>query len=186
MTSLIMTFDMNAEVFGEIMLPECLLREHPMNMNTLVAGDLLYVMQCDRVRLSCRCVWVMKEYGVASSWCKLGNLKDLSLGRALDVMSTGEIIFGYYTPAELVIYHPLSAGWKFISITHHASLGSIYVHSYRESFALFLEGDEISEDTQTDTEVNSTGEKFSWARVVYLYEEHTRINAIKFLNDMLY
>ncbi|CAI9784441.1 unnamed protein product [Fraxinus pennsylvanica] len=71
----ILTFQMEDEVFGELMFPDHLAQVAITDLSIVVIGESLGMVKYDKQMgsESC-CVWVMKEYGVIKSWTKLYNI----------------------------------------------------------------------------------------------------------------
>ncbi|GFS45526.1 hypothetical protein Acr_00g0096570 [Actinidia rufa] len=73
--SLIMSFDLGSEEFGELKLPESLAGASPINMSAAVFGGSLTILQYDsRIWASSCSIWVMKEYGIVESWSNQFNI----------------------------------------------------------------------------------------------------------------
>ncbi|XP_059661229.1 F-box/kelch-repeat protein At3g23880-like [Cornus florida] len=84
---LILSFDMDSEVFGEMMLPASVSNGRGLNLSISFFGESLSLFHYDDGVLSdgsyyniCP-IWVMKEYGSVESWTKLFTV---DLGRKID------------------------------------------------------------------------------------------------------
>ncbi|KAH7860399.1 hypothetical protein Vadar_013011 [Vaccinium darrowii] len=78
--SLVMSFDMGSEEFGELNLPKSLANESPLVMSAAIFGGLLTILQYDSLLSTTTCsVWVMKQYGIVESWSKQFSI-DLVVG----------------------------------------------------------------------------------------------------------
>ncbi|KAM7503250.1 hypothetical protein LguiB_002154 [Lonicera macranthoides] len=67
--NLIVSFNMENEVLGAMMVPQSLQQGFPLRV--AVYGDLLSLMEHKLSSNDCHCcVWVMQEYGIAKSWRK--------------------------------------------------------------------------------------------------------------------
>lgn len=131
--SLVMSFNMGGEEFGELNLPGILVNECPEEMSTAVFGGSLTIVWLDGY--GCRCsVWVMKEYGVAESWSNQFNIG--GLGLALGLRRNGEILLAT-TRGELVSHnYGTRRRWN------NGKCGtkdSFHVDSYTESLILLTE-----------------------------------------------
>ncbi|KAK8503640.1 hypothetical protein V6N11_030733 [Hibiscus sabdariffa] len=76
-TNAILGFDLSAEEFFEISLPESLIGLGSMNLSTMKYGESsIAVLKRDRTNelLDLDVLWVMKEYGVVGSWTKVLTL----------------------------------------------------------------------------------------------------------------
>ncbi|KAK9016746.1 hypothetical protein V6N11_079240 [Hibiscus sabdariffa] len=76
-TNAILGFDLSAEEFTEISLPESLIGLGPMNLFTMKYGESsIAVLKRDRANglWDLDELWVMKEYGVVGSWTKVLTL----------------------------------------------------------------------------------------------------------------
>ncbi|KAI7985290.1 F-box protein CPR1 [Camellia lanceoleosa] len=97
---LILSFDLSAEVFQTMMLPNGMVGVRA-EISTSVFGGLLSLLCYEYTAVNKSCsIWIMKEYGVVDSWCKQFTV-DLSGGIAQgDASDNPEKSYQY----ELVIY----------------------------------------------------------------------------------
>ncbi|KAJ9558535.1 hypothetical protein OSB04_013149 [Centaurea solstitialis] len=87
----IMTFDTSTELFGEIMLPDDLVKEHPATMMISVVGESFAVtyysnlINGEEMDSSTYKTWVMKEYNNPTSWTLIYNMHhpDVDMGKPL-------------------------------------------------------------------------------------------------------
>ncbi|KAL2496935.1 F-box/kelch-repeat protein [Forsythia ovata] len=144
--NLILTFHMEDEVFGEIMLPDELAREAVTYLSITVIGKSLGAIKYDKQMgsESC-CVWVMKEYGVMKSWTKLYDI-DLVGGmeKVIRFRNNGGVLLASQEH-ELVTYNPETRVNKAIGI--HGSPRSFYIDNYMESLVLLV-GQNVVADEQ--------------------------------------
>ncbi|KAK3019253.1 hypothetical protein RJ639_004458 [Escallonia herrerae] len=154
---LVLWFDLGNEVFGQMMLPESLVRESPMNMALGVVGESLAVFQSNRC-MSGRCcsIWMMREYGVVESWSRLFNTDlDRHLGIPLGVRKNGEVLMAARS-GELISHKTRTEGSRNLGI--FGTKSSFYVDSYCESLVLLLEGKEVKGTDTSDSESDSSEE----------------------------
>ncbi|XP_059669013.1 F-box protein CPR1-like [Cornus florida] len=105
---LILSFDMGSEVFKEMMLPSSIANDCTRDVSIAPFGESLSLIHYDnefRGRSSSCCVWVMKEYGVVSSWTKLFTVDLGGINRVLGFRTTGEVLVEKYDRG-LVSYDP--------------------------------------------------------------------------------
>lgn len=142
--SLVMSFSIADEAFGEIMLPDVLVGVIPTNLSILLFEESLAVVKYEREIDGTSCeVWVMKQYGVLESWSRLYHI-DLVVGmeKVVGFRNNGEVLFstGNY---DLVSYDPNSRQNSSLGI--QGSARSFYVQNYMESLIL-LNGNSIISD----------------------------------------
>ncbi|KAI8029618.1 F-box/kelch-repeat protein [Camellia lanceoleosa] len=141
--SLIMSFDMGSEEFGDLRIPEILVSMSPMNMFAAVFGDSLSIFHYDKRMWTNNCsISVMKEYGVAESWSNLFNI-DLEggLGMVLCCRRNGDVLLAA-KGGELVSYNCGTKASMNIGMMC-GTKDSYYVDSYMESLVLLIEGNEV-------------------------------------------
>ncbi|CAI9296253.1 unnamed protein product [Lactuca saligna] len=109
----ILAFDLGAETFREIPLPDSILHLHEECLNAMgVLGGKLCVMSCIFEAGKCE-VWEMEEYGVTESWVKHHGFSQFSA----DIVPygftlRGEFLFQVDEDANddcLVLYDPIAA-----------------------------------------------------------------------------
>ncbi|OMP03554.1 hypothetical protein COLO4_10347 [Corchorus olitorius] len=90
--NLVLAFDVSEEVFSEIPFPDCLTNDDTM---TLARTQLLEYGQSSIAAMTCDYedgemrLWVMKEYGVETSWTKNAHIEDFGF-------QSGESLDGYH------------------------------------------------------------------------------------------
>ncbi|KAH7861166.1 hypothetical protein Vadar_022478 [Vaccinium darrowii] len=137
--NLVMSFDMGSEEFGELNLPESLVKLPTEVMSAAIFGGSLTILQYDALRYTRSCsVWVMKEYGIAESWSHQFHV-DLGegFGLALGLRRNGEILLAT-SRGELVSYNYWTR--KRFNIGKRGTKDSFHVDSYTESLILLTEG----------------------------------------------
>ncbi|XP_059661216.1 F-box protein CPR1-like [Cornus florida] len=133
--SLIVGFDMGAEVFREMMLPESVAHTDVLKLSVSVRGTSLALTQYQKIWQSENCwVWVMKEYGVVKSWTKLFTI-DMREGirTFMGFRSNNDVLLSARVRG-LVSYDPNIKQIKYLRI--HGSNRSFYADSYVESLVL--------------------------------------------------
>lgn len=74
--SLLVSFSIADEVFGEIMLPDALVGAFPTNLSVMLFEESLAIVKYGWKRNGASCeVWVMKQYGVLESWSRLYRIR---------------------------------------------------------------------------------------------------------------
>ncbi|KAK3437513.1 hypothetical protein EUGRSUZ_C02180 [Eucalyptus grandis] len=110
--SIVVLFDMQDEVFGEMELPKGGDYANRLNLSLAVHQDLICLLHChpmeeDGHQLYGVCwVWVMKEYGAADSWTKLFTInisEHGGIGRILGFRKKGDALLVTHND-ELVSY----------------------------------------------------------------------------------
>ncbi|XP_059669010.1 F-box/kelch-repeat protein At3g06240-like [Cornus florida] len=105
---LILSFDMCSEVFKVMMPPDAVANGGPvLRLSVAPFGDYvsLFEYRCGTI-MSC-CIWVMKEYGVASSWTRLFIVDIGRRSKVLGFRKTGEVVVRM-DDCSLVSYGPNS------------------------------------------------------------------------------
>ncbi|XP_059665480.1 F-box protein CPR1-like [Cornus florida] len=135
---LILSFDMGSEVFKEIMLPSSISNGNKLKLSVARFGESLSLFHYGEEELiwmtskSC-CIWVMKEYGVVSSWTKLFTVGLRGISKVLGFRKTGEVLVGMGN-GELVSYDPKSKKVVFTGICGYRS--PFHLDTYVESLVL--------------------------------------------------
>ncbi|XP_048138799.1 F-box/kelch-repeat protein At3g06240-like [Rhodamnia argentea] len=110
--SIVVLFDMNDEVFGEMELPKGGDYANRLNLSLAVHQDSICLLHChpmeeDGHQLYGVCwVWVMKEYGASDSWSKLLTInigEHGGIGRVLGFRKQGDVLLVTHND-ELVSY----------------------------------------------------------------------------------
>ncbi|KAF2293516.1 hypothetical protein GH714_002377 [Hevea brasiliensis] len=73
----IVSFSLGEEVFGEMEVPDCLVKKYHYMDVAVFDGSLLLVASFKLTGEGCFTVWMMKEYGIPGSWTKLFNISHL-------------------------------------------------------------------------------------------------------------
>ncbi|MCD7467724.1 hypothetical protein HAX54_005330 [Datura stramonium] len=124
--SLIMSFSIADEVFGEIMLPDALVGEIATELSIMLFEESLAVVKYEREIDGGSCeVWVMKHYGVLESWSRLYRINLVAdMEKVVGFRSNGEVLFSTKS-SELVSYDP-NSGHK-MDLGIHGSSRSFYI-----------------------------------------------------------
>ncbi|KAL3502776.1 hypothetical protein ACH5RR_037225 [Cinchona calisaya] len=156
--NLIMVFDLSDEVFEELLLPNALLDESPINLCTLEYKDSVAVLDYDR-RLwsgSC-CIWLMKDYGDFKSWSKMYSVNlDAGMGMVLSFTNDGNLLLTVRN-GELVTYDPRTRETKNLGVL--GTKDSSFVDRYSESLALLIEGEQVLVGVPNAAESDSSEEE---------------------------
>ncbi|XP_028073780.1 F-box protein CPR1-like [Camellia sinensis] len=155
--NLIVSFNMNDEVFGEISFPEGIAGEDKwmQKMSLLVFGETLCLIQhCKSYGETPHCsIWMMKQYGVADSWVRQIKI-DLSGGffrKPIGMRKNGEVLGmreGY-----LVSYDPESKRIIYLGVQGTIDSDCWYsfdVDTYKESLVLLDKGADFSDEVISD------------------------------------
>lgn len=125
--SLVLSFDVDNEVFNEIMLPEELARELATNLFITVYRGSLAVIKCNRGENNgSSSIWVMEEYGIWESWTQLYTI-DLMEGmeKVVGFRKNGDILVTK-EGEELVSYDPKTSVIEELGIWGSPRSFSIY------------------------------------------------------------
>ncbi|KAH0778378.1 hypothetical protein KY290_004805 [Solanum tuberosum] len=139
--SLVMTFSIADEVFGEIMLPDALVGVIATNLSIMLFEESLAVVKYEREIDGASCeVWVMKQYGVLESWSRLYCINLVAgMEKIVGFRNNGEVLFSTRSN-DLVSYDPNSGRNRGLRI--QGSSRSFYVQNYMESLIL-LKGNNV-------------------------------------------
>ncbi|XP_071688056.1 F-box/kelch-repeat protein At3g23880-like [Rutidosis leptorrhynchoides] len=148
----IMKFDVSAEMFEEIQLPEPLDDESPINLELELFNERLIVIKPMRLQLHSRGaskynMWALNNYENQNSWeeiCKISYGR-IDLGRVLRIRDNGELIMGArYGKTKI---RDRNVGYYDSECRGFIMEDSIYIDKYQESLALLDVGDDVlSED----------------------------------------
>uniref|UniRef100_A0A5B6YXE8 F-box domain-containing protein n=1 Tax=Davidia involucrata TaxID=16924 RepID=A0A5B6YXE8_DAVIN len=133
--SLIVAFDLGAEVFREIMMPDSAAHTDVLKLCVSVLGTSLALVQYEKIWQSDYCwVWVMKEYGVVESWTKLLTI-DMREGirQVVGFRKNSEVLLSARVKG-MISYDPKIQQIKYLGI--HGSNRSFYADPYVESLVL--------------------------------------------------
>lgn len=151
--NLIMAFDLGSEVFEEIPLPNPLINESPVNINSVVYEEKLAVIHYNgRVGTDKCSIWVMEEYGSRKSWIKMFNLEFEFLGMVFGFTKGGSLMLTL-RGGEMVFYNPKTEETS--SLGTFAAKYSVFADAYTESLALLIEGEQVLAGVQNVTESES-------------------------------
>ncbi|PIN14235.1 hypothetical protein CDL12_13132 [Handroanthus impetiginosus] len=134
-SSSILGFQVDKEVFTELLLPNELVGETVTNLSASLIGESLGVIKYSREDGSESCdVWMMKDYDVKESWTKLYRI-DLSKGieRVVAFWKSGEALV-VVREFSLVVYNPETKQTRNLGI--HGTTRSFYIDNYVESLVL--------------------------------------------------
>ncbi|XP_050243943.1 F-box protein CPR1-like [Quercus robur] len=109
----VLVLDLGDEVFHEILLPESL--QYDLCTSVSVYGNSIAMFQSDSYDCILN-IWVMKEYGVASSWMKVHQNRTLSILRAVGFRRNGEVVLQMFSGGRLVSWNPESQKIKELRI----------------------------------------------------------------------
>ncbi|KAK4723622.1 hypothetical protein R3W88_026401 [Solanum pinnatisectum] len=134
--SLVKTFSIADEVFGEIMLPDALVGVTTMNLSIMLFEESVAVVKYGSEIGGDSCeVWVMKQYGVLESWSRLYHINLVAgMEKVVGFRNNGEVLFSTRRN-DLVSYDPNSGRNMSLGIQGISSL--FYVQNYRESLIMF-------------------------------------------------
>ena len=100
----ILAFDLGDEVFREIVLPEIMGFGDGANIS-VYGNSIAFFLRKECLNVSRQIIWVMKEYGVVSSWTKVLTIDDYVPGHAEGFRRNGEVLLstkeGLYASLDL-------------------------------------------------------------------------------------
>lgn len=132
-------FDMNNEVFREVMVPEILAETEVLKLAVLAWDKSLALVQYEKIWQSEYCwVWKMNEYNVVESWARLFMI-DMREGirKVVNLQRTNEVIMSARAKG-LITYHPNTKQIKSLGI--HGTNRSLFMDSFVESLVLVEAG----------------------------------------------
>ncbi|KAL7086872.1 hypothetical protein ACP275_13G029500 [Erythranthe tilingii] len=127
-----LAFDVGDEVFGEVMLPDCLASECSNRLCIFVIGESLGVVKYNRGYESWD-VWAMKEYRVKESWTKMYTVEVSA--RVVGFRNSGEALLALRSPG-LVVYNLKTKQRQSEDLGIYGCLMLFYVDNYVESLVL--------------------------------------------------
>lgn len=154
--SLIVSFDMGNEVFGEIVLPRSIASK-PLTVSISISvfkGFLSLIQHCQYMGNKC-CIWVMEEYGVAESWVKHFTI-DLNgvLGKVFGFRKNGEVLMR--TKEDYLVSYNLETK-QILNTGIHGIPRFFYANNYTESLVLLNKSNGILSMTEPCTELSASG-----------------------------
>ncbi|XP_059456610.1 F-box/kelch-repeat protein At3g06240-like [Corylus avellana] len=131
--NVIVSFDMGAEAFHEMDLPESLQGSEHLNVTVAVLDGLLALAPCNGWwGEESHSVWVMKEYGVVESWTKQFDVDVREgLGRVIAFRRKGEV------PVNK------ASGQLILDLPIYGLTESFYLNTYVESLVLLNVADGV-------------------------------------------
>ncbi|XP_041991805.1 F-box/kelch-repeat protein At3g23880-like [Salvia splendens] len=134
--SSILSFEIDNEVFGEVILPDVLATGVASMCLFASEGSLALVNYSVAFESKACDVWMMKEYGVGASWTKLYRIELVEGFDRVVGFRYGEALLAL-NGLDLVAYNPESQGCRSLGI--HGTPRSFYIDNYVESL-LLLDG----------------------------------------------
>ncbi|RAL42899.1 unnamed protein product [Cuscuta campestris] len=135
----IAVFTLDNEVFSEIMLSDELASGVVgSSLNIMTFGESIVVAKYGEAIHGAYCeLWMMKEYGVVESWCRLRRIELVEgMRRIVGFRENSDILFST-NEGELVSYCPDTEVINKLGI--YGSIRSLYVGKYLESLVLLQE-----------------------------------------------
>ncbi|KAG6416908.1 hypothetical protein SASPL_124349 [Salvia splendens] len=142
--SSILAFEIDNEVFGEVMLPDVLTGEGVASMCLFANEGSLALVNYSVAFESKACdVWIMKEYGVRASWTKLYRIELVEGFQRVVGFRYGEALLAL-NGLDLVAYNLESQGCRRLGI--YGTQRSFYIDNYVESLLLLDGNNEPAEE----------------------------------------
>ncbi|XP_058006578.1 F-box/kelch-repeat protein At3g23880-like [Hevea brasiliensis] len=162
----IVSFSLGEEVFGEMEVPDCLVKQYYFIDVAVSDGSLLLVAITKLTEEGCFSVWKMKEYGVPGSWTNLFNISHLAgIRRLVAFRQSGEVLLANIA-GGLVFYDPKTEEISATEILGNAR--SFYLDTLVESLVLLDEANGVSNEHSAshggidkDLQKNSKGKKIA-------------------------
>ncbi|RAL37027.1 hypothetical protein DM860_003949 [Cuscuta australis] len=139
----ITVFSMADEIFGELMLPDELANDDASSLNIMEFGETIVVVKYGRygdqeIHGGRFCeMWMMKEYGVVESWCRLHHIELVPwMQRIVGIRKNGDLLIST-NQEELVSYCHNTEGIHKLGI--YGSGCSYFTGKYLESLVLIQE-----------------------------------------------
>ncbi|VFQ80322.1 unnamed protein product [Cuscuta campestris] len=139
----ITVFSMADEIFGELMLPDELANDDASSLNMMEFGETIVVFKYGRygdqeIHGGRFCdMWMMKEYGVVESWCRLHHIELVPwMQRIVGIRENGDLLMST-DQGELVSYCHNTEGIHKLGI--YGSGSSYFTGKYLESLVLIQE-----------------------------------------------
>ncbi|KAJ9174392.1 hypothetical protein P3X46_013039 [Hevea brasiliensis] len=143
----IVSFSLGEEVFGEMEVPDCLVKKYQFVDVAVFDGSLLLAASFKFSGESCFTVWMMKEYGVPGSWTKLFDIPDFEshlkwIRKLVAFRQSGKVLLAKLF-GQLVFYDPKTEEIFDTKIRGNAL--SFYLDTFVESLVLLNEANEFTE-----------------------------------------
>ncbi|XP_058006580.1 F-box protein CPR1-like [Hevea brasiliensis] len=143
----IVSFSLGEEAFGEMEVPDCLVKKYQFVDVAVFDGSLLLVASFKLTGEGCFTVWMMKEYGVPGSWTKLFDIPDFKshlkwIRKLVAFRQSGQVLLAKLF-GQLVFYDPKTEEIFDTKIWGNAH--SFYLDTFVESLVLLNETDEFTE-----------------------------------------
>ncbi|XP_058006574.1 F-box/kelch-repeat protein At3g06240-like [Hevea brasiliensis] len=147
-SEVIVSFALGEEVFGEMEVPDCLVKKYIFMDIAAFDGSLLLVLFMKFTTERCFSVWMMKKYGVPGSWTKLFNISHLEwIRRLVAFRQNGKVLLAK-VDGELVSYDPKTEEISATEILGNTR--SFYLDTLVESLVLLDEANEFAEEEASE------------------------------------
>ncbi|KAF2293506.1 hypothetical protein GH714_002315 [Hevea brasiliensis] len=143
----IVSFSLGEEAFGEMEVPDCLVKKYQFVDVAVFDGSLLLVASFKLTGEGCFTVWMMKEYGVPGSWTKLFDIPDFKshlkwIRKLVAFRQSGKVLLAKLF-GQLVFYDPKTE--EIFDTKIWGDAHSFYLDTFVESLVLLNETDEFTE-----------------------------------------
>ncbi|XP_058006564.1 F-box protein CPR1-like [Hevea brasiliensis] len=147
-SEVIVSFALGEEVFGEMEVPDCLVKKYIFMDIAVFDGSLLLVPFMKFTTERCFSVWMMKKYGVPGSWTKLFNISHSEgIRRLVAFRQNGKVLLAK-EDGELVFYDPKTEEISATEILGNSR--SFYLDTLVESLVLLDEANEFAEEEASE------------------------------------
>ncbi|CAN4084502.1 unnamed protein product [Withania somnifera] len=150
--SSIVAFDVGAENFRVICLPDSVTERNVMKLDVMIMGTSLALIEYEKFWQSDYCwIWAMEEYGVVKSWSRVYNI---------DLRGGFRNVVGFRTHGELLIsarmvgmvsYNPKTRNISYLGI--HGTNRSFHGEPFFESLALVGKEDRFAQQESSTADV---------------------------------
>ncbi|KAF2293526.1 hypothetical protein GH714_002493 [Hevea brasiliensis] len=142
----IVSFSLGEEVFGEMEVPDCLVKKYQFVDVAVFDGSLLLAASFKFSGEGCFTVWMMKEYGVPGSWTKLFDIPDFEshlkwIRKLVAFRQSGKVLLAKLF-GQLVFYDPKT---EEIFDTKIRGNAHSYLDTFVESLVLLNVANEFTE-----------------------------------------
>ncbi|XP_058007931.1 F-box protein CPR1-like [Hevea brasiliensis] len=136
----IVSFSLGEEVFGEMEVPDCLVKKYQFVDVAVFDGSLLLVASFKLTGEGCFTVWMMKEYGVPGSWTRLFHIPDFKshlkwIRKLVAFRQSGKVLLAKLF-GQLVCYDPKTEEIFDTKIWGNAH--SFYLDTFVESLLMIM------------------------------------------------